>query len=43
MHNKGHYKSLDFLIVGEFIGKTVKGDMEFLTMEKELKEVTSCQ
>lgn len=37
------YKSLDFLIVGEFIGKTVKGDMEFLTMEKELKEVTSCQ
>lgn len=37
------YKSLGFLIIGEFIGKTVKGDMEFLTMEKELKEAASCQ
>jgi ribosomal-protein-alanine N-acetyltransferase len=30
------YKSLDFQVVGEFIGKTVKGDMEFISMEKEL-------
>ncbi len=30
------YKNLDFKIVNEFIGKTVKGEMEFITMEKEL-------
>lgn len=30
------YKSLDFLVVGEFTGKTVKGDMEFISMEKDL-------
>ncbi|MEG1257207.1 GNAT family N-acetyltransferase [Clostridium sp.] len=30
------YKSLDFKVVNEFIGKTVKGEMEFITMEKEL-------
>lgn len=30
------YKSLNFIVVGEYIGKTVKGEMEFITMEKEL-------
>jgi ribosomal-protein-alanine N-acetyltransferase len=30
------YKSINFIVVGEFIGKTVKGEMEFLSMEKEL-------
>jgi len=30
------YKNLDFKVVNEFIGKTVKGEMEFITMEKEL-------
>nr|WP_082761246.1 GNAT family N-acetyltransferase [Clostridium sp. ATCC 25772] len=30
------YKSLDFKVTNEFIGKTVKGEMEFLAMEKEL-------
>ena len=30
------YKSLDFKVTNEFIGKTVKGEMEFIAMEKEL-------
>lgn len=30
------YKSLGFKETKEFIGKTVKGDMEFLAMEKEI-------
>ncbi|MGH4124226.1 MAG: GNAT family N-acetyltransferase [Clostridium sp.] len=30
------YKSLNFIAVNEFIGKTVNGEMEFITMEKEL-------
>lgn len=30
------YKSLDFKVTGEFVGKTVKGEMEFIAMEKEL-------
>ncbi len=30
------YKSLDFKVINEFIGKTVKGEMEFITMSKEL-------
>lgn len=30
------YKSLDFKITNEFIGRTVKGEMEFIAMEKEL-------
>ncbi len=30
------YKGLDFKVVNEFIGKTVKGEMEFITMAKEL-------
>lgn len=30
------YKSLNFVVVGEFIGKTIKGEIEFISMEKEL-------
>ncbi|MGG7162416.1 GNAT family N-acetyltransferase [Clostridium ihumii] len=30
------YNSLDFKVTNEFIGKTVKGEMEFLSMEKAL-------
>lgn len=30
------YNNLNFKVVSEFIGKTVKGDMEFISMEKEL-------
>ena len=30
------YKSLDFEVTDEFIGKTVKGEMEFIKMEKAL-------
>lgn len=30
------YKSLDFKLTHEFIGKTVSGEKEFLAMEKEL-------
>lgn len=30
------YKSLNFIFINEFIGKTVSGEMEFITMEKEL-------
>lgn len=30
------YKSLGFKVTNEFMGKTVKGEMEFLSMEKEI-------
>ena len=30
------YKSLDFKVTDEFMGKTVKGEMEFIKMEKAL-------
>ena len=30
------YKSLNFIVVNEYISKTVKGEMEFIAMEKEL-------
>lgn len=30
------YNNLNFKVVGEFTGKTVKGDMEFISIEKEL-------
>ena len=30
------YKSLDFKVVNEFLGKTVCGEKEFIAMEKEL-------
>lgn len=30
------YNNLDFKVTGEFIGKTVQGDMEFISMEKGL-------
>lgn len=30
------YNNLNFKVTGEFTGKTVKGDMEFISMEKEL-------
>ncbi len=30
------YNSLNFKVTGEFMGKTVKGDMEFISMEREL-------
>jgi len=30
------YKSLDFKVTDEFIGKTVKGEMEFIKMKKAL-------
>ncbi|ERI93404.1 hypothetical protein HMPREF1982_01828 [Clostridiales bacterium oral taxon 876 str. F0540] len=30
------YNNLNFKVTGEFVGKTVKGDMEFISMEKEL-------
>jgi [ribosomal protein S18]-alanine N-acetyltransferase len=30
------YNSLNFKVTGEFMGKTVKGDMKFIFMEREL-------
>ncbi|GAA0774358.1 hypothetical protein GCM10008908_24070 [Clostridium subterminale] len=30
------YKSLDFKVTNEFMRKTVKGEMEFIKMEKAL-------
>lgn len=30
------YNSLDFKVTGEYIGRTVKGEMEFISMEKKL-------
>ncbi|HAK43995.1 MAG TPA: GNAT family N-acetyltransferase [Clostridium sp.] len=30
------YKSLDFKVTDEFMGKTVKGEMEFIKMERAL-------